>query len=42
MTHYAKCDIISGQNKTFKPKYLNNKAQYHRNIKEHPLQSKKG
>ncbi len=37
----SNCDIISGQNKTFKPKYLINKAQQHKNIKEHPLQFKK-
>ena len=34
MPHYAKCDVISGQNKKLKLKYLVNKALERKSIKE--------
>ena len=33
-THYAKCDVISGQNKKFKLKYLINKTLERKSTKE--------
>ena len=37
-THNAKCDVISGQNKKFKLKYLINKTLQRKRIKELVLQ----
>ena len=34
MPHYAKCDVISRQNKKFKLKYLINKTLQRKSIKE--------
>ena len=34
MPHYAKCDVISGQNENFKLEYLVNKALERKNTKE--------
>ena len=33
-TRYAKCDVISRENKKFKLKYLNNNALQRKSIKE--------
>ena len=38
MSHYAKCDVISGQNKKFKLKYLVNKTLERKSTKEPVLQ----
>ena len=38
MPHYAKCDVISGQNKKLKLKYLVNKTLERKSIKELVLQ----
>ena len=38
MSHYARCDVISGQNKKFKLKYLINKTLEHKSTKELVLQ----
>ena len=38
MPHYAKCDVISGQNKKFKLKYLFNKTLERKTTKELVLQ----
>ena len=38
MPHFAKCDVISGQNKKFKLKYLINKTLQRKNTKELVLQ----
>ena len=34
MPHYAKCDVISGENKKFKLKYLVNKTLERKSTKE--------
>ena len=34
MPHFAKCDVISGENKKFKLKYLINKTLEHGGIKK--------
>ena len=38
MLHYAKCDVISGQNKKFKLKYLIHKTLERKTTKELVLQ----
>ena len=38
MRHYAKCDVISGQNKKFKLKYLINKTLQRKSTKGLVLQ----
>ena len=38
MPHYAKCDVISRQNKKFKLKYLVDKTLERKSIKELVLQ----
>ena len=38
MPHYAKCDVISGQNTKFKLKYLVNKTLERKSTKELVLQ----
>ena len=38
MSHYAKCDVISRQNKKFKLKYLVNKTLKRKTTKELVLQ----
>ena len=38
MSRYAKCDVISGQNKKFKLKYLVNKTLERKSTKELVLQ----
>ena len=38
MPHYAKCDVISGDNKQFKRKYLINKTLQRKSKKELALQ----
>ena len=40
-THYAKCDVISGQNKKFKLKYLIDKTLERKSTKELVLQFQK-
>ena len=38
MPHYAKCDVISGENEQFKLKYLINKTLQRKSKKEFVLQ----